>query len=69
MWELVNNSSILDGISIGQIITTTPDDPVDQYEVKMIGAGYVKAVHCNGRAKIKIFPEEELILGKWWVKG
>ncbi len=68
MWKLIDDSSILDKITVGQIITNNPDNPIDQYEVKTIDGGYIKATHCNGKTAIKVFPEEELIMGKWWVK-
>lgn len=68
MWRLIEDSSIIHGIFIGQIITKNPDNPIDQYKISFIHLGYVRAVHCNGRSSVKVFPEEELVSEKWWVK-
>jgi hypothetical protein len=52
----------------GGHIAKHPDKPEDIYEVKSIQDGYVTALHANGKVELKVFPEEELISDKWWLK-
>ncbi len=65
MWKKIDSYLIVADISAGDIITNKPDDPVDQYEIKSLHAGYVRARHSNGKIALKIFPEKELMSGKW----
>jgi hypothetical protein len=68
MWKLIDKSSVIDGISTGQIIAPSPSEE-DRYEVKSIHLnGYITALHSNGKTEIKFFPEKDLIDGKWWIK-
>jgi hypothetical protein len=65
-----NNWKRIDVISIaiGSQIANHPNDPEDIYKVQSINDGYVNAIHSNGKVELKIFPEEDLINGKWWMK-
>ena len=55
-------------IKIGMHIARHPNGPEDIYEVKSIQDGYVTAFHANGKVELKVFPEEDLIIEKWWLK-
>ena len=68
MWTLIDSPHAIAGIRIGEVITNDKDDPLELYEVKAKGSGYVKAVHAYGREKIRILPEQYLITASWWVK-
>ena len=49
-------------MAVGQIIARAEGDRLEQFEVRSIHIdGYVKAVHADGKAEIKAFPEEELM--------
>ena len=43
---------------------------IDQYEVKVIhtGSHFVKIAHASGEIVLKLFPENRLISGDWWLK-
>ncbi|HXB46030.1 MAG TPA: hypothetical protein VNV85_18320 [Puia sp.] len=67
MWNLIEESSMIDNIFIGKLIAQSPQGE-DRYVVKSIQFdGYVLAIHSNGKKEIKFFPVKELIEGKWWV--
>jgi hypothetical protein len=68
MWTKIDSYLIVADIEEGDHITQLPDDPQDVYEIKSLPMGFVKALHANGKTAMKIFPDSELIKGKWWVK-
>ena len=68
MWNKIDNKEIVLKIKPGNIITDSPGDSSDQYEIKKIGIGYITALHINGIISIRIFPEKELMSGIWYVK-
>jgi hypothetical protein len=63
-WERIDVMPIM----VGMHIARHPDEPEDIYEVKSIRDGYVTAFHANGKVELKVFPEDDLILDKWWLK-
>jgi hypothetical protein len=68
MWTKIDKTSIFESVIKGDIITDNPDNPHNQYQIVTKVYGFVKALHANGKTAIRIFPEEELMNGKWWVK-
>jgi len=69
MWSLIESQADIKQIIPGRVITQCPDDPVDRYEITVIGDCYVRAVHNNGKTALKIFLQEYLIVGRWWIFG
>ena len=66
MWTKIDSYSIVVTMDAGDIITTDPNDPKDQYEIESMNMGFIKALHSNGKTALKIFPESALI-NNWWV--
>jgi len=67
MWTKFN-PELIKQVNRGSIITEDPD--LDNFfEVENIDNGIVKAVHANGKNILKIFNENELITGNWFIKG
>jgi hypothetical protein len=60
---------MIEKMAVGPIIARTEGDRFEQYEVRSIHSeGYVKAVHAEDKAEIKILPEEELMDKEWLVR-
>ncbi|HMH22809.1 MAG TPA: hypothetical protein VK563_13580 [Puia sp.] len=68
MWKKIDSSVLAEGLIIGSIITENPDDPKEQYAIRSIQDGFVRAVHANGKISLKGFPTNVLISGNWWVE-
>jgi hypothetical protein len=68
MWTKIDSYTIIANIEEGDLITESPNDPKDIYEIKSLHMGFVKALHANGKTALKIFPDSELIKSNWWVK-
>jgi hypothetical protein len=69
MWQKIDSYLVIAEMNNGSIITDNPIEPNDQYEIKSLNDGYVKALHINGKNIFKIFPRMELLSGNWWVKN
>ena len=68
MWKKIDNKEIVAKITIDDVITENPGDSSDQFIIRRKGTGYISAVHINGKIDIRVFPEKELLSGRWWVK-
>jgi hypothetical protein len=68
MWKKIDTQAVKDRMTVGSVITDNADDPQDQYEIKSLHDGFVRAFHISGKVLLKIFPEEQLLNGTWWVK-
>ena len=67
MWKPIDSFTILQEISIGNIIANNPYSPA--YKVKHIRHnGYVTAVREKDSVEIKMFLTAHLIDGNWWLK-
>ena len=68
MWKKIDNLEIIAGVSHGDLISDNPQDETTVYQVHGLANGYIRLLHLNGVNSLKIFPEKDLISGKWWIR-
>ena len=67
MWKKIDEYNTIAGMNQGSIITISPENAEDHFEIKNMLVGYIWAMHAK-KILLKVFPEEDLIRGDWWVK-
>jgi len=67
MWKKIDNPETYSEIILGSYISDDPNNPEDFYEVRALRDNLVIAIHANGKVKLKVFDEKELV-EKWWLK-
>ena len=69
MWIAINNHDMIRVIKQGDIITNEPEATDVEYVIDRILLGDIKIVYAKGLFAVRIFPGEELLSEKWWVKA
>ena len=68
MWKKIENLEAIADIIPGDVITLKPGNAEAEFIVQKIHTGYVNVIHANGISVLKVFPEKDLISGKWYLK-
>ena len=68
MWKQITTNSHRYTIKAGDIISQTPNNFEERYEIQAIDFDFVRAVHCNGKNAITVFPYSDLFIDRWWIK-
>ena len=67
-WEIITAAHLKGRDIVGRIVARNADGR-DFYEVKSVTMnGYITALHRDGETMLKMFPEENLIKQRWWIK-
>jgi hypothetical protein len=69
MWKKIDNHEIIADIKPGDIISTQPERTEMEFRIQKIFIDYLAVTPANGESSMRMFPGDDLISGKWWVKA
>jgi hypothetical protein len=68
MWKKIDNHEIVFELAPGDRITDQPGETGNEFIIERIFIDYVRVTRADGTNMVRVFPGDELLNGKWWVK-